>query len=210
MNPIFDWLFAQYENTPTYLVVLELIGIFFAVLSVLFAKEDNILVFPTGIVSTAIFVYILIVYSLLGDMIINAYYFVMSIYGWYIWTRKIDAIHFTPISVTSGKEWRYTLFIFVAALVFIYGVYMSFNMWNNWTAYVDTLTTGIFFAGMWLMARKKIENWILWIAGDLISIPLYLYKGLVFTSFLYLFLTIIAVFGYFAWKKRLNKELQTA
>ena len=82
MSPIFDWFFAQYAEVPTHLIVLELIGVFFGFLSVWFSKQDNILVYPTGIISTAIFVYILAVYGLLGDMMINAYYFVMSIYGW--------------------------------------------------------------------------------------------------------------------------------
>ena len=81
-------------------------------------------------------------------------------------------------------------------------------MWTNWTAYVDTLTTAIFFVGMWLMAKRKIENWLYWIVGDIISVPLYFYKGYTLSSLLYLILTIIAVFGYFAWKKSLNKNLE--
>lgn len=86
MNPIFDWFFSQYQNVPTHLVVLECIGVFFGFLSVWYSKQEHILVYPTGMVSTAIFVYILWVYALLGDMFINAYYFVMSIYGWYYWS----------------------------------------------------------------------------------------------------------------------------
>ena len=71
---------------------------------------------------------------------------------------------------------------------------------------VDTLTTAIFFVGMWLMARRKIEHWIFWIVGDLISIPLYLYKGLTFTSFQYIIFTIIALQGYRAWKQELSRQ----
>lgn len=204
MNPIFDWFFAQYQDIPTYLIVLELIGVFFGFLSVWFSKEDNILVYPTGIISTAIFVYILAIYGLLGDMMINAYYFAMSIYGWYIWTRKVDATHYTPITKTTKKENKTSIFIFIATLVLVFAVYEFFDKWNSWTAYVDTVTTAIFFVGMWLMAKKKLENWIYWIIGDIISVPLYLYKGLVFTSFQYLLFTIIAIYGYRAWKKNLN------
>jgi nicotinamide mononucleotide transporter len=89
-------------------------------------------------------------------------------------------------------------------LVFVFAVYEFFDKWNSWTAYVDTITTAIFFVGMWLMAKKKLENWIYWIIGDVISVPLYLYKGLVFTSFQYFLFTIIAIYGYRAWKKSLN------
>ncbi len=209
MSPIFNWIFSQYEQIPTYLVILELAGVFFGFLSVWFSKEDNILVYPTGIISTAIFVYILAVYGLLGDMLINGYYFIMSIYGWYIWTRKVDAVHFTPITTTTAREKKYSVLIFVATLLFVYAIYELFDKWNNWTAYIDTFTTAIFFVGMWLMARKKLENWIYWIVGDLISVPLYLYKGLVFTSVQYLLFTIIAIYGYRAWKRNLNNSLQT-
>jgi nicotinamide mononucleotide transporter len=204
MSPIFDWFFAQYAEVPTYLIVLELIGVFFGFLSVWFSKQDNILVYPTGIISTAIFVYILAIFGLLGDMMINAYYFAMSIYGWYIWTRKVDATHYTPITKATKIENRQSVYIFIATLVFVFAVYEFFDKWNSWTAYVDTITTAIFFVGMWLMAKKKLENWIYWIIGDVISVPLYLYKGLVFTSFQYFLFTIIAIYGYRAWKKSLN------
>lgn len=204
MSPIFDWFFAQYDGIPTYLVTLEIVAVVFGFLSVWYAKQDNILVYPTGIVSTAIFVYILAVYGLLGDMMINGYYFAMSIYGWYIWTRKVDETHYTPITKATKKEHRTSIYIFIATLIFVFGVYEVFDKWNNWTAYVDTVTTAIFFVGMWLMARKKLENWTYWIIGDLISVPLYLYKGLVFTSFQYLLFTIVAVYGYRAWKRDLN------
>ena len=90
MTEIFDWLFAQYEGIPIHLVVLEIIALVFGILSVVFSKLNNIWVYPTGIISTLLYVYILEYYGLLGDMLINVYYFSMSIYGWYIWTRKVD------------------------------------------------------------------------------------------------------------------------
>lgn len=206
MFQIIDWFFQQYHGVETHLVVLEIVGSIFGLLSVWFSKRDNILVFPTGIISTAIFVYILWVYGLLGDMMINAYYFAMSIYGWYLWTRKVDESHFIPISkIVSKKEYILSAIIFSATLIFVSLVYSFFEKWNNWTAYVDTLTTAIFFVGMWLMAKKKIENWIYWIIGDIITIPLYLVKGLIFSSFQYLIFTIIAIYGYKAWKAQLYK-----
>lgn len=209
MNHIFEWIFSQYDGIPVHLTVLEFIGVFFGFLSVYYSKRENILVFPTGIISTAIFVYILLVYGLLGDMLINAYYFTMSIVGWYVWTRKVDETHFVPITSTTSKEKKYSLLLFLGTLVFVSLVYWYFDKFNNWTAYVDTFTTGIFFVGMWLMAKKKLENWVYWIIGDIISVPLYWYKGLIFTSLQYFLFTIIAIYGYLAWKKSLNKSPQT-
>ena len=208
MSHIFDWIFVQYQGTPTYLIVLEMIGVVFGFLSVWYSMRENILVFPTGILSTGVFVYILLVFGLLGDMLINAYYFAMSVYGWYVWTRKVDETHFIPITTTSLKEKKWSLALFVATLIFVALVYLIFDKFDSWTAYLDAMTTAIFFVGMWLMARKKLENWVYWIIGDIISVPLYLYKGLIFTSIQYFLFTIIAIFGYLAWKKSLNKSPQ--
>ena len=210
MSQIFEFFFGQYSGYETIDIVLEIIAVLFGFLSVWFSKQNNILVFPTGMISTAIFVYLLLKWSLLGDMLINAYYFIMSVYGWYIWTRKVDPTHFTPITRMTPKENKFSVLIFILTLLFVFAVYKSFEKWQDWTAYVDTITTGIFFVGMWLMARRKIENWIFWIIGDVISVPLYFYKGLTFTSLQYLGFTIIAIFGYLSWKKILNSDLQTA
>ncbi|HLV70240.1 MAG TPA: nicotinamide riboside transporter PnuC [Xanthomarina sp.] len=207
MNQIFNFFFEQYATYETIDIVLEIIAVIFGFLSVWCSKQNNILVFPTGMLSTSIFVYLLFKWSLLGDMLINAYYFIMSIYGWYVWTRKVDNTQLTPISLTNKKEKMASVWIFMATLLFVYIVYNSFNMWTSWVAYIDTITTGIFFVGMWLMAKRKVENWIFWIVGDLISIPLYFYKGFTFTSLQYLGFTIIAIYGYISWKNLLNKEI---
>lgn len=210
MWQIIDQIFQQYASYDTLDVVLEIVAVIFGFLSVWYSKENKILVFPTGMISTAIFVYLLWKWSLLGDMMINGYYFIMSMYGWFVWTRKVDSTHVTPITRTTSKEKSASAFIFLATVIFVYLVYRYFEKWNGWTAYVDTITTAIFFVGMWLMAKRKIENWIYWIIGDIISIPLYFYKGLTFTSFQYFGFTFIAIFGYLAWKKNLNNNPQTS
>ncbi len=206
MTELFDFLFGQYSGYQTIDIILEIIAVCFGFLSVWFSKKNNILVYPTGMVSTLIFVYLLLKWGLLGDMMINAYYFSMSIYGWYVWTRKIDATHHTPISYTTSREKKISVAIFIATLLFVYVIYQIFDKWTSWTAYVDTVTTAIFFVGMWLMAKRKVENWIYWIVGNIISVPLYFYKGLTFTSFQYLVFIILAVQGYFAWKKLVGTE----
>ena len=209
MNQIFDFLFGQYATYEPLHIWLEFIAIIFGLLSVWYSKQNKIWVFPTGMISTSIFVYLLLKWQLLGDMMINGYYFIMSVYGWYIWTRKIDATHITPISRTTPKEKKASVFIFLATLVFVYAVYTYFDKWNNWTAYVDTVTTAVFFVGMWLMAKRKIENWIYWIIGDIISVPLYFYKGFTFTSLQYLIFTFVAIAGYITWKKSLDNKTAT-
>jgi len=205
MNHLFDLLFSQYSEYANIDITLEIIGVIFGFLSVWYSKQNKIWVYPTGMVSTSIFVYLLLKWGLLGDMMINGYYFIMSIYGWYIWTRKVDATHSTPITETTKKEKQQAVILFILTMFFVFIIYQSFDKWTSWVAYVDTITTGIFFVGMWLMARKKLENWIFWIFGDIISVPLYFYKGLTFTSIQYFVFTIIAIYGYLAWKKNLNK-----
>jgi nicotinamide mononucleotide transporter len=210
MTEIFNLLFEQYKTYSTLDITLEIIAVIFGFLSVWFSKQNKIWVFPTGMVSTLIFVYLLLKWALLGDLMINAYYFIMSVYGWYIWTRKVDATQVTPISTTTAKEKKLAVVIFLATLIFVYLVYHYNEKWTSWVAYVDTFTTAVFFVGMWLMAKRKIENWLFWIVGDLISVPLYLYKGFTFTSFQYFGFTFIAIFGYLAWKKNLHKTQLTS
>lgn len=210
MTEIFNLLFEQYKTYSTIDITLEIIAVIFGFLSVWFSKQNKIWVFPTGMVSTLIFVYLLLKWELLGDLMINAYYFIMSIYGWYIWTRKVDATQVTQISTTTVREKKMAVVIFLATLIFVYLVYNYNEKWTSWVAYIDTFTTAVFFVGMWLMAKRKIENWLFWIVGDLISVPLYLYKGFTFTSFQYFGFTFIAIFGYLAWKKNLHKTQLTS
>ena len=203
-----EFLFDQYKNYPFHEIVLEITAVIFGLLSVWYAKKDNIWVFPTGIINTAIYVYLLWKWSLLGDMMINFYYVIMSVYGWYHWTRtKNDVVQF-PISRMTTAEKKWSAIIFLLTILFVVAVYTFFDKFTHWTSYVDTLVTGIFFVGMWLMARRKVENWILWILGDVISIPMYFAKGYTFTSIQYFIFTIIAVFGYIEWKKTLNNSSQ--
>lgn len=200
-----EYFFSQYETYTTLNIVLEITAVIFGLLSVWFAIKDNILVFPTGLISTFIYAYLLWQWELLGDSMINVYYFVMSIYGWFYWTRKKDGAIEFPIATISNKEKTTALIIFVSTIIFVIIVYLYFNKFTNWYSYVDTFLTAIFFVGMWLMAKRKIENWIFWIIGDIVSIPLYFLKGYTFTSFQFLIFTIIAGYGYLEWKEILNK-----
>ncbi|CAM3787501.1 nicotinamide riboside transporter PnuC [Flavobacterium cucumis] len=202
-----DFLFSQYKSYTSYFIFLELTAVFFGTISVLFAKKNNILVYPTGLVSTLIFVYILFEWKLFGDFIINIYYSIMSVVGWYLWSRKKNGVAEFPISFMNRSDYFISSIIFLGTLLFIALIYHFFDKFTHWTAYVDTLTTALFFVGMWLMAKRKIENWIIWIIADLISVPLYFYKGLTFSSIQFLVFTIIAILGYKEWKKLLQKQI---
>ena len=208
MNQIFDFLFSQYSSYSPSFIYLELFAVIMNITSVVYAKQNNILVYPTGLIGTGIFVYILLNFSLLGDTIINAYFFSMSIYGWYFWSRKKDEVFINQVSTINRNEIKYLFILAISSLIFIYFVYDYFDKWNNWTAYVDNITTAIFFVAMWLMARRKIESWIFWIIGDLITVPLYFYKGLTISSIQYIIFLILAVLGYISWKKILDKNQQ--
>ena len=104
MTELINILFGQYSSYETIDISLEIIAVIFGFLSVWSSKNNNIWVYPSGMISTSIFVYLLLKWGLLGDMMINGYYFIMSIYGWYIWTRKVDETHHTPITSTTKKE----------------------------------------------------------------------------------------------------------
>lgn len=214
-------MFNQYDGVPTHLVVLEIIGVIFGFLSVWYAKKGNIWVYPTGIISTMLFVYLLWHYVLWGDMLINVYYTIMSIYGWVLWARNAQD-NIITISRTTPADWKTATLLGAFSFLFVIGVYYlkpfiknDFSLqgvtlgFHNFlpTEYVDVFTTAIFLVGMWLMAKRKIENWLFWIVGDLISIPLYYIKGMVFTSFQYLLFTIIAIMGYLEWRRKLQQEL---
>ena len=210
MNEIIDQIFQQYSQYSNVDISLELIAVFFGLLSVWFSKNNNVLVYPTGIINTSIFVYLLVKWELLGDMIINVYYFLMSIYGWYYWTRKPHNHEYTPITKIKEADIKIILIIIISSALFVSYLYSFFDKWTGLVSYIDILTTAIFFVGMWLMARRKIESWFFWILGDVISVPLYFVKGLAFSSFQYLIFTLIAVAGYYKWKSIYNNKKRIA
>ncbi|MDC3109843.1 nicotinamide riboside transporter PnuC [Flavobacteriales bacterium] len=208
MSELINQIFEQYSQYSNIDISLELIAVFFGLLSVWFSKNNNVLVYPTGIINTSIFVYLLVKWQLLGDMIINVYYFLMSIYGWYYWTRKSNNVRYTPITRMHSTDIKIILIIIISSVLFVSYLYSFFEKWSGFVSYVDIITTAIFFAGMWLMARRKIESWFFWILGDIISVPLYFVKGLAFSSFQYLIFTFIAIAGYYKWKSIYNNKKQ--
>ncbi len=204
MKEFIDFFFQPYYASSTLDVLLELIAVSFGIASVIFAKSENILVFPTGIISTILYVIICYKFILFGDMLINIYYTLMSLYGWYVWSFKVSGKNIV-ITISKKDDLVKSVFIFLSTIVIISGIYVYFDRMSNVTDYLDTFTSAIFFTAMWLMANKKIEHWIFWIIGNLISIPLYFVKGLGFSSIQFIIFLILAIIGYMEWKKNLIK-----
>ena len=202
-------VFDTFWNNLLDTTALEFIAVVFGLLSVWYAKQEKILVYPTGIVSVLIYVYICFNIKLYADAGINLFYFGMSVYGWYKWTRK-STKPALRITACSRRDWFFSILMFFFSGLVILALLVYFKAgdeeyWSTFVPYIDTFTTAIFIVGMLLMAFKKLENWIFWIIGDVISVPLYAYKGLVFTSFQFLVFLVLAVMGYFAWRAKLRE-----
>lgn len=218
---IFDSLFAQYQGVAAWLVALELVAVVCGMASVWLIRKGSVWGFPVGIVSTAGFVWLLWIYALFGDMLINAYYTVLGVYGWAQWSRQQSADNGFRVSPFTARDARICAALAVFSTAFVGAVYWFKPYINNgfswhgvsagfahftWLDYTDIFTTALFLIAMWLMAERKIAHWIVWIVADAVSVPLYFYKGLTFSAFQYVVFTLIAVSGYSAWKKILRKQ----
>ena len=194
-------LFLQniYQTT-----LIEVIAVVFGLLSVWYSMKVNILVYPTGILSVLIYVYICYIAGLYADMGINAVYFVMSVYGWYNWTRPQNDKSILSVTYANKKQNLIALAATIISFFLIRFILVAYTDSN--VPGIDAFTTAVFLIGMWLMATKKVENWIYWIIGDIVSIPLYFYKGLVLTSFQYSVFLILAIIGYIAWRKEAVRD----
>ena len=201
-----EFFLNAYKNASTTQIVLEFIAFVFGILSVWFAKKENILVYPTGLIATIITTYLLYIAGYLGDMMINGYFSIMSVYGWYKWARKENDTEVIAISRTNTKEKIIGIALFFVTIFVVFGIYNFFDYEIKTANYIDIFASGIFFTGMWYMANKKIENWTLWIFGDIIVTPLYAYRGLGMLSLQYLIFTILAISAYLEWKKILNSS----
>jgi nicotinamide mononucleotide transporter len=198
-----DFLISQYKNASTTQICLEFLAFVFGIISVYCAKKENIWVYPTGLISTVITVYLLYQASYFGDMTMNAYYSIMSIYGWYKWMSKSKETELL-ITRTNSKEKIIGFIFFILTMFITYLVYKFFDYKLEIPNYIDIFTSGIFFTAMWYMAIKKIESWTLWIIGDCIAVPLFAHRGLGMLSLQYLIFTILAILAYLEWKKILN------
>jgi nicotinamide mononucleotide transporter len=201
-----DFFLDAYKNTSTTQIVLEFIAFVLGIMSVWFAKKENILVYPTGLIATIITTYLLYIAGYLGDMMINLYFSIMSIYGWWNWTKNNNGEDHLPITRTNTREKIIGIALFLITIIVVFGIYTFFGYEIKNDNYIDILASGIFFTGMWYMALKKIENWTLWIIGDIIVVPLYAYRGLGMLALQYLIFTLLAITAYIEWRKQVQQK----
>jgi len=201
-----EFFLNAYKNVSTTQIALEFIAFVFGILSVWYAKKENIWVYPTGLIATIITTYLLYTAGYLGDMMINGYFTIMSNYGWYQWTKKTNEKKSLSITRTNNNEKVIGIALFLVTIFVVFGIYNFFDYEIKKDNYIDIFASGIFFTAMGFMALKKIENWTLWIIGDIIVVPLYAYRGLGMLALQYLIFTILAISAYLEWKKTLNNS----
>ena len=183
--------------------LLEWIGVGFGVAEVLLARASKIALYPCGIIAVVISTYIFFNAGLYAESALNLYYFIMSIYGWWFWINRKQ--HTAPaISRSTKRDWTITVAIVVTAFVLLYVVLINFT--DSTVPLADAWVSATAWAGMWLLAKRKIENWILLNISNAFAIPLLLYKELPLYAALTLFLFIIAVLGYIDWYKKIKQQ----
>ena len=202
-----DFFLEPYKDATSFYMTIEIIVFVFGIASVYFAKKENIWVYPSGLVATILSTYLFLDVAYYGDALVNGYFSVMSIYGWYYWGRTDHNNDKVPISRTNTTEKITGILIFFVTIFVVFGIYKGVGKVIEADNFIDIALSGLFFTAMWYMAHKKIENWTLWIIGDLIAIPLYAYRGLGILALQYVIFTILAVLAYLEWRKTLNKTL---
>lgn len=196
----------QFINGMLRTSFLEYIAVFFGIASVWYSKKEHILVYPTGLVSTIIYIYLSLNGHLMGEASVNLFYTIMSVYGWILWTRKDSQDHrVLRITRSSTREWIFQglFFTSIYIIIYIFLLILKKHFAPGAIPWADALASATAYTGMWLMAKKKVESWYWWIATDLAAIPLYFVKGYVFTSVFYLILLVISFSGLSAWRKKL-------
>jgi nicotinamide mononucleotide transporter len=200
MEKILQLFLSGLENTGW----VEYIAVIFGIISVIYSRNENILVYPTGLISTTLFTYLCFIWDLYAEASLNLYYTVMSIYGWVLWTKTQNngKEHVLKITTSTPREWQQAILFFGTCWAVLFLVLRTFT--DSTVPVADSFASASAYTGMWLMAKKKLENWIWWILTNLASIPLYFYKQAVFTSFQFVVLLVLAIMGYITWKRKIK------
>ncbi|MDZ4807772.1 MAG: nicotinamide riboside transporter PnuC [Bacteroidota bacterium] len=199
MQEIYQQFIEGMKNTSG----LEYVAVFFGIVSVLYSRKENILVYPTGIINTILYTWFCFSWwNLYAEGSLNFYYTAMSLYGWYVWSRKKDG-KILAITYNTKKDWIICITFFIICWVVLFFILKNYT--NSSVPLGDSFASAAAYTGMWQMTRKKVENWIWWIITNIASIPLYFYKGAVFTSVQYLVFLILAVMGLVEWIKKTKK-----
>lgn len=195
-------LFVEQARAISY---LEWFAVVFGVAEVLLAKRNNILLYPAGIIGILLGLYLKLNAKLYAESLLSMYYLVMSFYGWIVWSKRKARKEVVQVSWTTRQEMQIALAIAIGGYFILY--YALVNFTDSDVPMLDAFVSSVAWAGMWLLARRKIENWIFLNISNIIAIPLMWHKNFVMFALLTLFLFIVAIFGYFDWKKIYNKQL---
>lgn len=192
-------LATQFTEQIQQTTVTEVIAVLFSIASVILANRNSVWLYPTGIISTSLYLYIMTAVGLYAEALLNGYYLVMSIYGWVRWSINKEGNNAAAISYCDMRDW------IIAGAIVILGFTVLFVALSTYTdsdvSFADALVSAFAWAGMWLLAKHKIENWILLNISNAIAIPLLIYKGIPLTALLTVILFIVAVSGYLRWRK---------
>lgn len=187
--------------------LLEYIAVIFGILSVWYASRENIWVYPTGIINVGLYIFIFITAKIYAQALVQVFYLVLSVYGWYNWVHHPSEDGQTAITRLDLKGWALSIGLVIVGTILFYFLLSRYT--DSPVPLIDSFTSSIFFVTMWLMAIKKAENWLGWIVGDLILVPLSISQHLAFTSIQYIVFLVIAVSGWIEWNKKIkNAQLQ--
>ncbi|MFN0254744.1 nicotinamide riboside transporter PnuC [Pedobacter ureilyticus] len=184
---------------------LEWFAVAFGVTEVLLAKRNNILLYPAGIIGIVLGLYLKLNAKLYAESLLSTYYLVMSVYGWIIWSKRKARKEVVQVSWTTKQELQIAFAIAIGGYFILYFALVNFT--DSDVPILDAFVSSVAWAGMWLLARRKIENWIFLNVSNIVAIPLMWHKNFVMFALLTLFLFIVAIFGYFDWKKIYKKQL---
>ncbi|WP_421941000.1 nicotinamide riboside transporter PnuC [Pedobacter sp.] len=197
-----DWL-KLFEEQILNTSLIEWFALAFGVSEVLLAKRNSVWLYPTGIISICLWMFLLVKVDLYAETLLNIYYLVMSIYGWAIWkTRAQDA--------ENQVEWSNHKELTIAVLISTFGFLILYLVLTNFTKsdvpIMDAFVSATAWAGMWLLAKRKIENWIFLNISNIVAIPLLFHKKLPLMACLTTFLFVVAIFGFLDWKKIIDRK----
>lgn len=185
---------------------VEITGTIFGLAYIFFSIKQHILTWPIGLITSVLYIYVFFVSKFYADMALQGYYVWVSIYGWYLW-RKGPSSNTDKktllVTKTTGKMALFLLLVSVVLTVAIYFILSCFT--DSPVPFGDALTTAFSIIATWMLARKKLEHWLLWVLIDAFSMALYIYKGLYATTILFGVYTIAAIIGYFEWRKTMKE-----
>jgi nicotinamide mononucleotide transporter len=194
-------IISQFQTDLHQTSWFEIIAVLTGIASVIFSRKENILVYPVGMISTGIFIWLYITHGLYADASVNFYYTVMSVIGWIMWSRKSEGKSLLKITASSKNDLSKAVIFFLTCWLVLF--FLLSRLTDSTVPIADSFTSAAAFTGMWLMNKKKLENWTWWIITDLASVPLNFYKHLVFASFQYLVFLVLAIMGYITWRKKI-------